>query len=169
MKNNLDDSYRYYKEISKLIGENMYMCEKCNMKTPGRKRVTTNKWPKELIIVLKRFNNNLVKNNSNIHIPLQWRHGYKLKGGVLHSGSLGGGHYVYFGMKNNKWYLFNDSSVSEISDIENYKNKDLGFSLHTTNCSGNFSLFLDICSITFIMENEVPNTALELPSVNDLT
>ena len=96
MKNNLNDSYRNYKEFLKLVGENMYMCEKCNMKTPGRKRVTTYKWPNELIIVIKRFNNNLIKNNSDIYIPLDWRHGYKLKGGILHSGSLGGGHYVYF-------------------------------------------------------------------------
>lgn len=130
MKNNLDESYRDYKDISKLIGENMYMCDTCNNKTPGRKRVTTYKWPKELIIVLKRFNNSLIKNNSTMNIPLQWRHGYKLKGGILHSGSLGGGHYVYFGKKNNKWYLFNDSSVSEINNIENYKNK--AYILHYT-------------------------------------
>ena len=123
MKNNLDESYRDYKEISKLTGENMYMCEKCNTKRPGRKRITTNKWPNELIIVLKRFNNNLVKNNSDIYIPLQWRHGYRLKGGILHSGSLGGGHYVYFGMKNNKWYLFNDSNVSELNNINDYLKK----------------------------------------------
>ena len=130
VKNNLDNSYRNYKEIYKLVGDNMYMCDKCNMKRPGRKKIRTSKWPSELIIVLKRFNNNLVKNNTDIYIPLQWRHGYKLKGGILHSGTLGGGHYVYFGRKKNKWYLFNDSSVSEIHNIENYKNK--AYILHYT-------------------------------------
>ncbi len=121
--NNLNDSYQEYKKVFKLVDENMYMCEKCNDKTPGRKKITTKKWPNDLIIVLKRFNNNLMKNNSDMDIPLYWRHGYKLKGGILHSGSLGGGHYIYFGNKNNKWYLFNDSSVSEIHNIETYKNR----------------------------------------------
>lgn len=50
--------------------------------------------------------------------------------------------------------------------MENYKNKDLVCILLIVVVT---LVFLDICSITFIMENEVLNTALELPSVNDLT
>ena len=129
VSDNLNESYRNYKEISKLVGDNMYMCEKCNTKRPGRKRITTNKWPNDLIIVLKRFSNNLIKNNSDTDIPIEWRHGYKLIGGILHSGSLSGGHYVYFGFKNDKWYLFNDSNISEISDIKTYKKKSLYITL----------------------------------------
>lgn len=123
LSDNLDNSYRNYKQIVKLIDDNMYMCEKCNMKRPGRKLIVTKKWSKDLIIVLKRFNNNLIKNNNDMDIPLEWRHGYRLKGGILHSGSLNGGHYVYFGMKNNEWYLFNDSNVSTINNINNYLKK----------------------------------------------
>ena len=31
-------------------------------------------------------------------------------------GSTHGGHYVYYGNKNDKWYLYNDSSVKEVSN-----------------------------------------------------
>lgn len=112
----LDESYRKYKEIEPLIGKNMYYCEKCKKNRPGRKKIITKKWSKDLIIVLKRFNNNITKNNKPISIPLEWRHNYVLKGAIVHSGSLNGGHYVYYGNKNNKWYLFNDNSVSEINE-----------------------------------------------------
>ena len=53
-----------------------------------------------------------------IDCPLEWRHGYNLYGGIIHSGGTGGGHYVYFGKMNDKWYLFNDTNILEIADIE---------------------------------------------------
>ena len=76
-------------------------------------------WPNNIIIALKRFNNNSTKNNKDIDIPINWRHGYKLKGGIVHIGSNFGGHYIYFGKKNGIFYIFNDSGINEIS------NKDL--------------------------------------------
>ena len=54
----------------------------------------------------------------NLNIPIEWRHGYILKGFVIHSGSLHGGHYVYVGNHNGEWILFNDSSTKEISENE---------------------------------------------------
>ena len=125
MSDSLDTSYRNYKQIEKLVDDNLYFCEKCNKKRPGRKQIITEVWPHNLIIVLKRFNNNMIKNNNSIEIPNEWRHGYILKGGIVHSGSLNGGHYVYFGNRNNSWYLYNDSSVSVLNENEfnNYKKK----------------------------------------------
>ena len=35
---------------------------------------------------------------------------------VFHSGNLYGGHYVYAGNVNDKWYLFDDSSISELNN-----------------------------------------------------
>ena len=122
----LDDCYRNYKQREKLIDDNSYYCEKCKEKRIASKRTEITCWPDHLIIILKRFTNNgkLQKNNDKIEVPLIWRHGYKLKGIISHSGSLFGGHYIYIGNHNNKWIIFNDDHTSEIPDkcLDNYKN-----------------------------------------------
>ena len=122
----LDDCYRNYKQREKLMNENSYYCENCKDKRIASKRTEITHWPKHLIIILKRFTNNgrQQKNNDKIDVPLQWRHGYKLKGIVSHSGSLFGGHYIYIGNHNNKWIIFNDDYTKEISEkhLDNYKN-----------------------------------------------
>jgi len=122
----LDDCYRNYKKKEKLIDENAYYCEKCQDKRIASKRIEIIQWPNHLIIILKRFTNNgrLQKNNSKINVPLLWRHNYKLKGIVSHSGSLFGGHYIYIGCHNEKWIILNDDHTSEINEcqLENYKN-----------------------------------------------
>lgn len=113
----LNDCYRNYKISEKLEEENRYFCEKCNKKRIASKKLQVQKWPKNLIIVLKRFHQDgysFSKNDNFLKIPINWRHNYKLKGGVIHSGRLGGGHYVYFGYNENKWYLFDDSVISKI-------------------------------------------------------
>jgi len=124
----LNDSYRNYKIREKLENDNRYFCEKCDKKRIASKRIEVSKWPKNLIIVLKRFQQdgyNFSKNETFLDIPNNWRHNYKLKGGVLHSGRLGGGHYVYFGNYNNKWYLFDDSHISKIklNQLNDYKKR----------------------------------------------
>ena len=118
----LSDSYRTYKSVEKLENDNAYFCEKCNKKVLARRKTITTKWPDNLIIVLKRFDYNMRKDNRNINIPLNWRHGYKLKGGIIHMGSYGGGHYIYFGEENNEWFIANDSHISKINDIEGFMN-----------------------------------------------
>lgn len=129
----LDDCYRFFKSSEKLTN---YNCSKCktldkltnNTQMVASKRTNIIEWPNNLIIWLKRFNqngNSLTKNNQSIDIPLTWRHNMVLQGAVIHLGNLNGGHYIYIGMNNNKWYIYNDSSVSEIVDtlqIHNYIN-----------------------------------------------
>lgn len=121
--NDLDDCYRNYKQREMLYDENSYFCEKCNNKTIASKRIQINIWPNHLIIVLKRFTYNN-KINKEINIPLLWRHGYKLKGIIFHSGSLFSGHYIYIGNHNKKWMMFNDDHVSDLNEslLDNYKN-----------------------------------------------
>ena len=114
----LSSSYRKYKEMEILQNDNAYYCEKCKDKNTARKNTITSKWPDNLIIVLKRFDHYMRKDNRQINIPLNWRHGYKLKGGIIHLGSFGGGHYIYYGHKNNSsnnnWFIANDSNISNI-------------------------------------------------------
>ena len=121
----LDECYRLSKS-SEILEESNYNCDKCKNKTIASKRINVIKWPNNLIVWLKRFKQNgtrLDKMDNMLEIPLEWRHNMKLQGFVIHSGGLHGGHYVYVGLVNNKWYLFNDSSVSEIQyeqQLSNY-------------------------------------------------
>lgn len=118
--NNLNNIYRNYKKNELLYGNNMYHCDKCKMDVVARKKTKTSKWKNNLIIVLKRFNNMMKKDENKIDIPINWRHSYELQGGIIHMGSFSGGHYIYYGKEGNNWYLANDSSVSEINNIEHF-------------------------------------------------
>lgn len=119
----LDDAYRLYKSSEKLELDNRYFCSNCNKKRIASKRYTIIEWPQYLFIWLKRYeqnNNNISKNTQPIKINKIWRHQNVLQGAIIHSGSLNGGHYVYVGKQsNNKWYMFNDSTIYEIkSELE---------------------------------------------------
>lgn len=108
-----------------LDGEYKYKCENCNNKVRGSKRSNIEFLPDHLIIILKRFKTNgrsLRKNCRSIEIPLYFKN-HELKGFVHHSGSLSSGHYIYFGKEKDKWFLFNDSSVSEIKNNNDFENK----------------------------------------------
>ena len=95
----LVDCYRGFKTHETLSdANNMYFCEKCNKLTIASKKLEINNWSNNLIIMLKRFNNinnSYSKNNQDIEIPFEWRHGFKIKGAIIHSGSTNGGHYIY--------------------------------------------------------------------------
>jgi hypothetical protein len=126
----LSSSYRKYKSMEILQNDNAYYCEKCNDKIIARKNTITTKWPDNLIIVLKRFDHNMHKDNRQINIPLNWRHGYKLKGGIIHIGQYGGGHYIYFGsnnqntLDNQNWFIANDTNITKIDNIDNFMSNE---------------------------------------------
>jgi ubiquitin C-terminal hydrolase len=120
----LDDAYRNHRSGVKLETENMYLCEKCKVKRIASKRVEIQDWPNHLIIILKRFKQygfRFSKMNQPLDVPLEWRHNNKLSGAIIHYGNMNGGHYVYVGKHNDKWYLYDDSSVSEIKTMEELK------------------------------------------------
>ena len=114
---NLTESYKRYKSKELLDDENSYDCTNCKTKTTARKKINIIKWPTNLIIVLKRFDNNMKKNNNKIHIPIEWRHGYILQGGIIHIGNFNGGHYIYYGYNKliDKWFIANDSNINIIN------------------------------------------------------
>ena len=124
----LDDCYRNFKISEKLDKDNMVFCEKCKKKTIMSRKAEVEGWPDNLIIVLKRFipmNGRLKKNTQKINIPLNWRRGYTLQGIVFHSGSIDFGHYVYVGKNKDKWFLYDDDSISQLTDrtLEKFKNE----------------------------------------------
>tara|TARA_B100000900_G_C20539366_1_gene699760 strand:+ start:547 stop:1392 length:846 start_codon:yes stop_codon:yes gene_type:complete len=120
----LNDCLIDYLKREKLEDDSMYHCDKCDKLRVASKRMEIKKLPKNLIISLKRYDSRLRKINKEIDMPISWK-GYSLKGIVFHSGNFGGGHYVYIGEEDGKWYLFNDSFVSQINNLDalnQYKN-----------------------------------------------
>ena len=96
----LDDCYRSYKKNEKLDGDDRWFCDKCNKKRMASKKIEISEWGNSLIIKLNRFiynNNGAYKNNKKINCPINWRHNFTLKGGIVHYGGVDGGHYIYFG------------------------------------------------------------------------
>ena len=97
-------------------------------KEKGKKQILFWSFPKILVILLKRFGNNLRKNKDRIDFPLEnldlskyvvgydkSKYIYDLYGICNHSGGILGGHYwAYVKNANNKWYNFNDTQVSEL-------------------------------------------------------
>jgi len=115
----LDDCYRGFKVHEKLEGDEMYYCENCKEKRIASKRLNVIDWSDNLIIWLKRFENNrgrLSKNNKEIEIPIDWRHDFTIKGAVIHGGGINGGHYVYMSrnLSDNTWTMCDDSSTRQI-------------------------------------------------------
>jgi len=112
---NEENNNQYYDDSDKSY-KNVYMQQKIIHK------------PKILIIHLKRWNNNLRKNQRIIHFDLNTLNmdkymsyekniTYNLFGIINHSGNIFGGHYHSFIKNdNNKWYVYNDTQVSEIKE-----------------------------------------------------
>ena len=85
-----------------------------------------------MIITLKRFNDNLKKNNIFVKYPMdnldmseyvcgynKKSYIYELYGVCNHTGNVSGGHYFsYIKNANNKWYKMNDLEVKEIKNDE---------------------------------------------------
>lgn len=128
----LIDCFDLYVEGEILKDENAWFNEKTLKKENVKKRITFWSFPSILVIDLKRFNARQMKLQNLITFPLdnldlsKYVIGYKKKSYVYelygvcnHSGVVLGGHYTsYVKNANNKWYHFNDTSVSEVSITE---------------------------------------------------
>jgi len=110
--------------------ENLYYYEKEKEYIKCYKQIKFWSLPKVLIIVLKRFMNNGNKINSKVDFPLKnlnlskYCVGYKKNNNIYdliavsnHTGSLQGGHYyAYCKMNDDKWYNFNDNTVTTLDE-----------------------------------------------------
>ena len=103
-------------------------CEKCNKKTNFKKRLEIDKFPKYLILILKRFKyttvfttkiDNLISfpieslDITNYVVQKEGKIKYDLFGVVNHVGSLSGGHYHCDIKQENIWVKYDDSYTSE--------------------------------------------------------
>jgi ubiquitin C-terminal hydrolase len=115
---NLDDLINNY-TFETLDDNNKWKCDKCNNRVNATIKRVIKKLPKYLIITLKRYKNNNIKIDNPILMPYNYTYinkNYSMRGFVLHSGSTGGGHYVYYGNRDDSWYLYDDASVSSIDN-----------------------------------------------------
>ena len=124
----LIDCLNFYVQGEILEGENAWFNENTKKKENVQKKISVWSLPTILVIDFKRFNSKNQKNQILITFPLdnlnlsnyiigynKNSYIYELYGIANHSGSSYGGHYTaYIKNANNKWYHFNDTSVSEV-------------------------------------------------------
>lgn len=126
------DCLHSYLQGEILDGENAWFNEKTKQKQTVKKQITFFSLPSVLIVDFKRFNARQQKNQIFVDFPLDnldmspYVVGYKkssykydLYAVCNHSGSVMGGHYtVFIKNANEKWYLYNDTSVTEVPILQ---------------------------------------------------
>lgn len=131
---NIYDCFNLFRSEEKLENENSWYCSNCKEHQEATKKMEIYKAPNILIIQLKRFkikSTNAImgmlkngKNESKIDYPINGldlknyvvgddnSHIYDLIGISQHFGNLSSGHYTALCKNLNKWYEFDDESVS---------------------------------------------------------
>jgi ubiquitin carboxyl-terminal hydrolase 2/21 len=123
------DCFDLYTQGEILDGDNRVFNENTGEKDAAKKNLVFWSLPTIMVIDIKRFNASNKKNQMLVDFPLSElnlskyvigynkdSYIYDLYGVCNHSGSVLGGHYTAFVKNaNNKWYHFNDTSVSEVA------------------------------------------------------
>ena len=140
----LYDCFANFITKTKMSNSDLYNCQSCKNKSFCYDQTLLWYLPNILIISLKRFNNNMKKNNTNIiypetnfnlsqyfdkETPHYINNNYELIAVNLHysGNSINYGHYVSIIKNNNKWFLYNDSDpVIEVNSPQ-YKEAYLLF------------------------------------------
>ena len=124
----LIDCFNHYVTGEILDGDNRWFNDETKEYMDVRKKIQFWSFPNILVIDLKRFNQRSQKNQVLVTFPIddldlsnyvigykKDMYKYELYGVCNHSGSVLGGHYTsYVKNANEKWYHFNDTSVSEV-------------------------------------------------------
>jgi ubiquitin C-terminal hydrolase len=108
-----------------LHGENAWYDEKENTKKNVLKRCALAYTPTILCLHLKRWKENLSKNNTKIVSPFllditrftiyKDKQLYELFGILNHEGGIKGGHYYSYVLRDKQWFILNDNYVQLIS------------------------------------------------------
>tara|TARA_Y100000992_G_scaffold302444_1_gene276624 strand:- start:141 stop:1172 length:1032 start_codon:yes stop_codon:yes gene_type:complete len=130
------DCFNLYSSEEYLTGDNCWFNEKTNNKEEVKKSIKFWNFPEILILNLNRFNNNNQKINTLVNLDInnldlsKYVLGYNKESFIYevfgicnHSGNCFGGHYYSYIKNNNKWFIFNDTNVSEISENKLITNK----------------------------------------------
>lgn len=93
-----------------------------------KKELKISKMSKYVMCYLTRFSG-MSKNNKPIEITniIEINNKiYEVVSIISHSGSISGGHYINYSKRLGEWYLFNDSSVNRMSEIDVLNNVSNG-------------------------------------------
>lgn len=130
------DMLSHYTSVETLDSNNTWKCDKCKKNVNPEKKIVFWNLSDVLIIQIKRYDSNLRKIDRHISFPTILNMGkfcmnyneqsmtYKLCSMSVQSGSLNGGHYYAVCNTNvakkgkDKWKVFNDSSVFDISESD---------------------------------------------------
>ena len=132
----LNDCFKFFCEEELLNKENMWFCNICKKHNRAKKQIKLFKMPKYLIIQLKKFENKTGFFSSNekkkeifIKYPInnldlssfieneeQKKYRYDLHSIIQHHGTINEGHYTAISKINDKWVLYNDSSLYKIDN-----------------------------------------------------
>lgn len=143
---NIMECFRQFFREHRLDPVNQWNCINCDRRTPSTQKMTLVRKPKILIIQLKRFNNNLIKNNCFVQYPIYLDHQYtglptsskpndfkyQLYSVVCHRGSVGNGHYTTYIYKSNNnniiitggWFFFDDTTFRSIQTLTEFITPD---------------------------------------------
>ena len=130
-KPNLVECLKYFCEEEQLKLGNEWYCNKCKEHLLAKKKIDLYYLPKILIINFKRFikeNSQWEKNDEDIDFPIS---NFDMKDLIIgpdkdhsiydlfavsqHYGSTGGGHYTAVCRNGDKWFNYDDSSVTQTS------------------------------------------------------
>ena len=128
----LIDCLDLYTIKEKLSDSEKILNETTNKREEATKQILFWNLPNILIITLKRFSNDNTKNDDVIDFPIEnlnlskyvvgynsKTYIYDLYGICNHAGGVNGGHYYsYVKNANGKWYLFNDTKVAEVKNLD---------------------------------------------------
>jgi ubiquitin C-terminal hydrolase len=116
----IEDCIKYTFEEEEL--DTLWYDDKTKEKKQLLKKTDIAYYPNILVLHLKRWIH-LKKNRQLVHFneTLTLGESYELFGIINHEGNIFGGHYFSY-IKKNKWFVFNDTHVSEIQDIIGDKN-----------------------------------------------
>ena len=116
----IEDCIKFTFEEEEL--DTLWYDDKTKEKKQLLKKTAIAYYPNILVLHLKRWihlkkNRQLVRFNETLSLG----ESYELFGIINHEGNIFGGHYFSY-IKKNKWFVFNDTNVSEIQDIIGDKN-----------------------------------------------
>lgn len=108
-----------------------FTCEACKERGKSKKQLSISRFPKYLTVMLKRYttkghkvqaripydehNIDFIKHRAWPTLQKEEVARYSLRATIEHAGSRHFGHYVSRVKKGDKWYLFDDASISECS------------------------------------------------------
>lgn len=119
IKDTLNECIVEYLKDEYLENENKWFNEKTNTYEEIYKKFKIKELPNELIISFNRFTNMGLKINTNIDFPITMKlnnENYQLVSVANHSGNMFGGHYYASVYHKDKWYTYNDASVTEMGE-----------------------------------------------------